>query len=269
MSGRALAELYVKRISVTVRTEAQHRFSLLVMLLTFLVEPVVYMAVWTAVARQNGGSIGTMSTGAITAYFIVWTLVRVVNVVYSPSGFEGRIRRGEFNGQLLRPAHPIHYDLSWFIGLKVPALALWLPIGAMLVLVFRPALAPSPLAVAAFVLALCGAYLVRSLYLWTLGLVSFWTTRTAALFEFFMLVELLASGRLVPMSFMPHWVQSLSLLLPFYWAFGYPIEALIKNLSVAELAGGLLMQALWIGIGFLLMGVVWRRAIRRYDAVGN
>lgn len=264
-----MAELYAKRISVTMRTEAQHRFSLVVMLLTFLVEPVVYLAVWSAVARQNGGKLGTMSAETVTAYFIVWTLVRVVNIVYSPSGFEGRIRRGDFSGQMLRPAHPIHYDLSWFIGLKVPALVLWLPIGVMLVLVFRPALSPSPLEVVAFVLALCGAYVLRSLYLWLLGLVNFWTTRTAALFEFFMLVELVMSGRMVPMSFMPDWVQSFSLLLPFYWAFGFPIETLIGKPGVADMAGGLLIQAAWIGIGFLLVGLVWRRATRRYDAVGN
>jgi ABC-2 type transport system permease protein len=269
VNGRVLRDLYAHRISVTVRTETQHRFSLVMMLLTFLAEPLVYLAVWGAVARQNGGTVGTMTEGSIAAYFIVWTLVRVVNVVYSPAGFEGRIRRGEFTGQLLRPAHPIHYDLAWFIGLKVPAVVLWLPVGALLVVLFQPTLAPSPLGVVAFLPALCGAYLVRSLYLWTLGLVTFWTTRTAALFEFVMLVELLMSGRLVPMSLMPQWMQDLSLLLPFYWAFGFPIETMIGSPGVAKLTGGLLMQALWTVVGFLVMNVVWRRAIRRYDAVGG
>jgi ABC-2 type transport system permease protein len=265
----AIADLYLTYVSVTIRNELQHRFAIVVLLLTFLVEPIVYLTVWTTVTRQNGGVVAGMTTRTIAAYFIVWTLVRVVNIVFTPYGFEERIRRGEFNGQLLRPLHPIHYDLSWFIGMKVHAIVLWLPIGVLLFLLYRPDLAPTTLEVAVFVVALAGAYLVRSIYLWLLGLVTFWTTRTAALFEFVMLLELLLSGRLVPMSFTPQWMQTAAGYAPFYWAFGFPIEALVGRMSASELLRGVGMQVLWIVVGWALMRLVWRGAARRFSAVGN
>jgi ABC-2 type transport system permease protein len=100
-------------------------------------------------------------------------------------------------------------------------------------------------------------------------MVSFWTTRVSALFELYFVLELLLSGRLVPLTLMPHWAQVLANLLPFKWTFGYPIEALVGDLSVGELLGGLGMQALWTSIGGVLVWAMWRRAIRRYTAVNN
>jgi len=90
-----------------------------------------------------------------------------------------------------------------------------------------------------------------------------------AIYELYFAIELLLSGRLVPMSLLPPWAQELARYLPFQWTFGYPIEALIGQLTPRELFVGLGMQLLWIGIGLLVVKVVWRQGIRRYTAVGN
>jgi ABC-2 type transport system permease protein len=105
--------------------------------------------------------------------------------------------------------------------------------------------------------------------LWALGLATFWTTRVSALFELYFVVELLLSGRLVPLQLMPGWVQALAGVLPFKYTFGYPIEALVGNLSTGQLLGGLAMQAVWIVAGFGLVQLVWGRAVRRFTSVGN
>ena len=80
---------------------------------------------------------------------------------------------------------------------------------------------------------------------------------------------MLLSGRLVPLTLMPPWVQSVADFLPFKWTFGYPIEALVGQLSTAQLLSGLAMQALWIVVGALAVKVVWRAGVRRYSAVGG
>ena len=100
-------------------------------------------------------------------------------------------------------------------------------------------------------------------------MVTFWTTRVGPIFELVLTAELLLSGRLVPLSLMPEWAQSLANVLPFKWTFGFPIEALVGRLPEAELLGGLAMQVLWIAVGAIGVRVVWRFAIRRYGAVGG
>jgi len=97
----------------------------------------------------------------------------------------------------------------------------------------------------------------------------FWTTRGAAIFDLWMMIELLLSGRLVPLPLMPDWVQELARWLPFQWTFYFPINALIGDDSTQELLLGLAAQAFWIGAGLGLFLVAWRFAIRRFSAVGG
>jgi ABC-2 type transport system permease protein len=117
--------------------------------------------------------------------------------------------------------------------------------------------------------AIWGAYLIRSMALWLLGMITFWTTRGSAIFETYMMVELLLSGRLVPLKLMPNWAESLANWLPFKWTFYFPIEALVGNMSTASLIGGLGMQAFWTAVGSLLVFVCWRFSAKHYTAVGN
>jgi ABC-type uncharacterized transport system permease subunit len=48
-----------------------------------------------------------------------------------------------------------------------------------------------------------------------------------------------------------------------------PIEALVGQLTTRQLLSGLLTQVVWIGIGTLVVQMLWRRGVRRYSAVGN
>jgi ABC-2 type transport system permease protein len=123
--------------------------------------------------------------------------------------------------------------------------------------------------VATFLAAIWGAYLIRTMLLFLLGMITLWTTRVAAMFEIFFTAELLLSGRLVPMDLMPAWVIAIADVLPFESTFGFPIEALVADLSGAELLRGLGGQLLWIVLLWGVVAVVWRRAVRRYSAVGN
>ncbi len=83
-----------------------------------------------------------------------------------------------------------------------------------------------------------------------------------------MTAELLLSGRLVPMELMPPWVQTLSTWLPFRWTFQGPIDIVIGRVDGGGAMLVLAAQMLWIaGLG-LLLAIVWKRAVRRYAAVG-
>jgi ABC-2 type transport system permease protein len=232
-------------------------------------EPVIYLVVWSTVAASQGGEVAGYTPGKFAAYYIVWTLVRNMNIVFTPYGWEWRIRTGELSGLLMRPMHPLHWDLSFFAGWKVVVIVLWLPIAAVLSLAFHPTFNSSLLEVVVFFLAIWGAYLIRSMLLWLLGMLSFWTTRVAAIFELYFAAELLLSGRLVPMSLMPAWVQQLADVLPFQWTFGFPIEALIGDYTPAQLGLGLLAQVAWIAGSAVVVLLVWRVAVRRYSAVGG
>ena len=266
---RSMADFYVTAFRVQVQTQLQYRAATYMYTLGMVAEPTIYLVVWSTIARSHGGSVNGLTPHAFAAYYIVWTLVRTMNIVFTPYGWEWRIREGELSGQLLRPLHPIHYDLAQFAGQKVIWILLYLPIAVALSLIFHPALHPGPLEIVVFLIAIWGAYVIRSMFLWVLGMVTFWTTRGSAIFETYILAELLLSGRLLPLTLMPHWSQTLAAWLPFKWTFYFPIEALVGHMSYARLVGGLGMQLVWAAIGASIVAVMWRFSVRRYTAVGN
>ena len=266
---RSMLDFYGTTGRTQIQTQFQYRAAMWMYTLGMVAEPTIYLVVWTTIARTHGGSVQGVGVGALAAYYIVWTLVRTMNIVFTPYGWEWRIREGQFSGWLLKPLHPIHYDLASFAGQKIPWLILYLPIAAALSLVFHPSIHPNALDVVVFLVAIWGAYVIRSMNAFALGMVTFWTTRVAAIFQVWFLAELLLSGRLLPLPLMPHWAQTLAAWLPFKWTFYFPIEALIGHMSTASLVGGLGMQALWTAIMGSIVFALWRVALRRYTAVGN
>jgi ABC-2 type transport system permease protein len=263
-----LPGLYVTVAKAAVQTQFQYRTANYTYMLGMVAEPVVYLVVWSSVANTHGGSVNGITAGEFAAYYIVWTLVRNMNIVLTPYAWEDRIQQGELSGALLRPVHPIHYDLAYFAGWKVVVVLLWIPIAAVLSIAFRPTFHISPLDALVFFLAIWGAYLIRSMLLWVLGMITFWTTRVSAIYDTYFTAELLLSGRLVPLALLPAWASGLADVLPFKYTFGYPIEVLAGSLSTRELFVGLGFQAGWIAVGALLVAVVWRVGVRRFGAVG-
>jgi ABC-2 type transport system permease protein len=267
--ARSLFDYYVTRGRTEIQIQFQYRVANYLYMLGMIAEPVIYLVVWTTIAEQQGGSVEGITAGEFAAYYIVWTLVRNMNIVFTPYGWEWRIREGELSGALLRPLHPLHEDIASFAGWKFVVIVLWLPIAAVLWLAFDPVLDPSLLEVGVFAAAIWGAYLIRTMFLSLLGMVTFWTTRVSAIFELAFALELLLSGRLVPLDLMPTWAEDLAAVLPFQWTFYFPIQSLVSDYSTGELLRGLAMQVFWIGALTGLALLLWRFAIRRYSAVGN
>lgn len=262
-------EFYTAKIRNAVLIQLQYPIANYFFIIGMIAEPVIYMVVWSTVARQQGGSVGGYTPGAFAAYYIVWTLVRNMNLVYTPYGWERRIRNGRLVINLLRPIHPLHEDVAYFAGAKVIEILLWLPLAVILSFIFKPDLHPTLLECVVFFAAIWLAYLIRTMTLSLLGMITFWTTRVSALFELYFAAELILSGRLVPLSLMPEWVQKLAWYFPFRWTFGFPIETLVGSMSVNELLGGLGMQLLWVVLGLGAVNIMWKAGIHRFSAVGG
>lgn len=264
-----LARVYGTGFKLGLLGQLQYRVATAFALLGFIIEPIVYLVVWRTIANAQGGAIAGYSADEFVAYYIAWTLVRATNIGLTPYVWDGRIQRGRINDHLATPLHLFHRDLAWFSGWKPLWIAWWIPLAVVLVAVFRPQITVGPVEVAAFLVAVVLAFVLRFIVLYVQGLVSFWTTRASALFEIAITAELLLSGRLVPMELMPGWVQSLSLWLPFRWTFQGPIEIVIGRTDGWETLGVFAWQLGWIVVIGALLALVWKRAIKRYSAVGS
>lgn len=265
---RRHAEFCRASAALNFKGAVQYRWPTILGMVALLTEPVVYLIVWTSVAEQNGGTIGGLTIGQISAYYVVWTLVRNLTAGYSPEMWQRRFQDGTLADMLLRPVHPVYDDLAGGFGFNLPRAVLAIPLTAVLIVLFQPDLSPRPVELAVFAVSVVAAYLLRAIAFCVVGSVGFWTTRVDAASRVYMALELLLSGRLVPIVLFPAWLATAAVWLPFRYTFGFPIEVLTTSMSDEALLAGLARQVGWIVVLSLVLAGTWRVAVRRFDAVG-
>jgi ABC-2 type transport system permease protein len=246
----------------------QYRAALVIWLIGHVLEPLIYLVVWSAVSRSSGGSVGGYGTAEFAAYFIVLMLVNHVTYTWIMYEYEYRVRHGSLSFALLRPVHPIHADLADNISSKVITLPLILAAAAVLGLLFRPAFHIVPWAAAAFLPALLLAFIVRFLMEWTLALAAFWTTRVGAINQTYFVAMLFLSGQMAPLTLLPRPLQAIAAVLPFRWTTSFPVELLLGRIGYTQALIGMAVQLAWLGLWIVLLRLVWRAGVRVYGAVG-
>ena len=264
-----LRDLYGTFLRVAIAVELQYRASSVIWLLGVVVEPVIYLAVWSAAARAQGGDIGGFTSGDFAAYFLVLTLVNQLTADWHMWEFQYRVQQGQFSFLLLRPVHPIHGDIAENLAHKLIMQFVLLPSLLVLALVFRPHAQLELWSLAAFVPALALAFALRFVFEWTIALACFWTTRIMAVNQTYFAVLFFLSGRMAPLAILPVGVQVLAAALTFRWMVSFPVELALGRLTPAEAAIGLSAQLGWIAASSLALVLFWPRALRRFSAVGS
>lgn len=263
-----LLALYVQQFKTTFAAMLQYRASLVIWIISHVLEPLVYLIVWSVVSNSEGGRLGDYSTRQFAAYFITLMLVNHVTYTWIMYEYEYRIRQGMLSFALLKPVHPIHADIADNISSKLITTPIMLAVAAILALIFKPQAAFSLWSIGLMLPALCLAFLLRFLLEWSLALAAFWTTRVGALNQTYFVAVLFLSGQIAPLSLFPMPVQVVANILPFRWMIGFPVELFLGRLSPAEALVGLGVQAIWLGIALVLVRLLWRVAVRNYSAVG-
>src|SRR5512140_3524881 len=246
----------------------QYRAALVIWMIGHVLEPMVYLIVWSAVSQSRGGSVGEYSTREFAAYFLLLMLVNHVTYTWIMYEFETRIRDGTLSFALLRPVHPIHSDIADNISAKLVTLPFMIVIFFALGALFHPLITPPLWAVFAFVPALFLAFLLRGLLEWTLAQAAFWTTRVGAVNQAYFTLMLFLSGQIAPLSLFPSFVQTAADILPFRWMLGFPVELLLGRLTPVGALTGIGAQLAWAVAAILLLRTVWRSGVRSYSAVG-
>ena len=240
-----LAGVYRQQMKTSFAAMLQYRAALVIWLISQVLDPVIYLIVWSTVTAASGGEVGGYTRGDFAAYFLALMLVNNITFSWIMHEYEYRVREGTLSAALLRPVHPIHADIADNLSSKMISTPMMLVLAVGLGFIFRPEVRLVPWAVAAF-----------------------WTTRVSALNQTYYVALLFLSGQVAPLSLFPGFVQAIGLALPFRWMIAFPLDLLLGNLTVGETLVGFAAQMAWIGVALVLVRVAWRAGVRQYSAVG-
>lgn len=264
----AWRRLYAALLRVSLLGQIQYRASGMIWMIGSILEPLVFLVVWSTVANAQGGEVGGYGPREFAAYYIVLLVVNHLTFSWTMHVFEYRVQYGELSFQLLRPIHPIHADIADNLAYKVVMMVVVTPALLLLVLGFDPIMTIVPWSLACALPALLLAFAVRFLIEWTLALAVFWTTRVLALNQLYFAILMFLSGRIAPIALLPGPLPEIARALPFYYVIAFPAELALGRLTPEAAAEGFAVQLFWLAAAAGLIASVWRVALRRFTAVG-
>jgi len=262
-------ETYRAFLRIAVLEQLQYRASGAIWMIGSVLEPVVFLVVWSTVARSQGGAVAGFTAQTFAAYYIVLMMVNHLTFTWVMHDFQFRVQMGQLSFALLRPVHPIHEDVAANVAYKLVMLTVMMPALVVLWYAFEPEFALAAWSTATFVPALLLAFLLRFLAEWTLALATFWMTRVTAMNQIYFSLQMFLAGRVAPIALLPAWLGDLAHGLPFYYMVGFPVELLLGKISADAALDGLMAQLVWVAVMAALIALVWRRAVARFSAVGS
>ena len=191
-----MLSIYLAYLKTSIAVMFQYRASMLIWMIWRVIEPIIYLVVWTTVAKSRGGEVGGYTPGTFAAYYIVVMIVQQYTFTWIMHEYEWRVRSGTLFAVLLKPIHPIHSDIADNIGYKVLMTVIIFPAALFIGLLFAPVFTFHADLFILFLLAVVLSYVMRFFIEWALALVAFWTTRNEAFNQVYFLLGLFLTGRI-------------------------------------------------------------------------
>lgn len=264
--GRAVRALPTM-LRVGIAETVAYRAEFLVWVLTTTL-PLVMLSLWSTVATE--APFAGYRAPDFVAYYLANLIVRQLTGSWVGWQVSEEIRSGTMAMRLLRPIHPFVAIACTHLAAVPLRSLIALPIAiALLASSGASALTSDPAQLGFVVVSLGLAWLLSFAMLFALGSAAFFLTKSMALMTLYFGLFSLLSGYLMPIALMPGWLRELALWSPFRYTLSAPIELLVRPVATADALGLLARQAAWTGVmvGFAML--VWRRGLRRFEAVGS
>ncbi|MBC7645416.1 MAG: ABC-2 family transporter protein [Thermoleophilia bacterium] len=264
----AVIRLASQLVSNGLATAAQYRVAMAFWSLSGMLQVVVFLSVWSAVANAHGGSVAGYDAGQFAGYFIVLLVVREMTYTWTPWVFADEVKTGNISSKLMIPLHPVWRYVTDTVVFKLQSVLVVIPAVIALALVFHPVLHVTVSAVATFVPLILLAAATRFAADWTLAQAAFWLTRLDGIRNTYYIVMLFLGGQFAPIGVLPEPMRIVAKALPFYWALGFPVELILGRTNASQLGTAVVVLSGWLIVLTLASRALWARGIRAHGSVG-
>lgn len=263
----ALLDVYRAQFAASLGVWFAYRWPLLIWFFVRLVEPAIYICVWSSVAVNRGGEINGLTPSQFSAYYIVLMAVNQLTFVWLLLRFNTRIQTGTLSTFLLRPISLFHHDLADVLANKLIVIVMLIPSVGLMAALFPPSFG-APVWAWIMLLPVIGlAFLLRFVLDYCVAMLAFWTTRIDALDRLYYTILFLFSGRIAPIDLLPASLRAPAEVLPMRWILSFPAELALGRVSFQNAAQGVIIQCVWIGVLGIVARLLWRRSLQQYTAV--
>lgn len=259
---------YFYTFKISWQQQIEFRLNTFIRLLIAFISLVSVFYLWSNIYGERAALLGYSKPQMVTYYVLVGYLF---SAIYASLPIREEIQDGSLSSYITKPISYLSYHYCQTLARRLFRLCLSLPILIGIFFLFRDQLylitAPK-----AYLLLLFTSFqainivilidmILNSLEFWMFGSNSL-SLVTDTVVSFF-------AGTLIPIFFLPKYIQQISTFLPFKYVGFFLIDSFLGRLSAIQVATGIVVQTLWTIILLLIVKLIWNAGLKKFEAVGN
>ncbi|MCI5874337.1 MAG: ABC-2 family transporter protein [Clostridiales bacterium] len=240
---------------------------LVVLPIRFLILCIIWYAIYRVIETDE---INGYSLWGMILYYFVYAAIMHITTYYRqlPYTVWNEITRGEMSKFICRPVSYIKYHFFYGLGYTYYSMLICIPLTIITSLYYYHGLDYVVHVLLFIISVLLGAAVTFYVHI-LIGFLTFWTESVFGYRDFILHLGAIFSGGIIPLTFLPVFLQKISLFLPFRYMIYEPICILFGNYSMVNICAVIVSQILCIIVLGIVTGIVWSLGIRRYEAQGG
>jgi ABC-2 type transport system permease protein len=258
---------YLRIFSLQFQEVIQDRSRIVVWFLLACVSPLILILFWRGATHIPG-----WTTAEIMSYYLFAIVIYAGAMCHQEDHVATvDIQEGGLTAYLLKPFSYLKLIFFNEVSYRMVQGTIGLILLGVLMLAFPQlfAFTKSPAVLLLSILILFGAFALTFFFKMCVGLLGFWMTETRGAFEAVNVLITIFAGILVPLAFLPVWLEQIAYYLPFSYMLYFPIIAFEGKLSIIDLWHVFALQLFWIAVCYFLYRMLWRAGLKKYTAVGQ
>lgn len=223
----------------------------------------LWRSLYAGQAEVKGLTLGSI----ITYYAVVFAARKLTFAKSLYRRLSGHVKRGTLVTFLLKPIDFNSYYIVSYLTKRIYQAIIVIGLIAFLTAGLHIFDAPHNLHL--FVVSILLASLLNFHIYLTFGLVAFWITDSWGFVSIVGRFINILAGAVIPLAFFPNWVTNINTYLPFRHMVSTPASIYTGIFATYTAQKQILEQVTWLIIIFVLNRLLWRVALKRFDAVGN
>jgi ABC-2 type transport system permease protein len=227
--------------------------------------------IWSSIYTNNPRSGLEFNLNQILLYSTVGVGIRITTQTGVIGYIQNMVSTGAISVELLKPISLQLRVLFRDVGIIIRRLIFeFLVIFVISILIFRIKLDDITIQNSLFfiVLIILGFIIVFFMD-YMISMMSFWVTQLWGFNFAKNQILTVFSGALIPLWVYPKSLKTIIEFTPFPYIYGFPLEALIKGITLERLLEILLIDALWICSFFVIGRILWMRGSKRIFVEGG
>lgn len=248
----------------------EYRADFVVYTLGTIISPFIGLAIWLAISSSSTGLI--YSSNELIIYFILAALINILTSTWGAYFIGARIKRGEFSNYLLKPTSFVYEWISNNLVEKVYKIVI------LFILIFFFIILTGGIPVSFYtnyqliflaILSIIMGGMINFILDLFIGISAFWLDEIEVINGINKTLGNLFSGKIIPLVFLPGFIGSFVIYLPYRYLISFPIEIILGKLSWEQIFFGFFIETIWLVCLYLLYKLIYFFGVKNYQSFGG